>query len=155
MRRASYSSGGRGLPRGSSRGEGYSSRGSSFSNRGSGDSDGYRRGGGSRGGNNFQSLKNTQPGGALRKPKWENETLQPFQKNFYTPHSLVLNRYIFNTYITIIKLLIKMSFTSSPRQEVENYVSEKEISYVGSDIPDPIMNFNEVILPDYVFNEVK
>jgi len=38
---------------------------------------------------------------------------------------------------------------------VENYVREKEISYVGSEIPDPIMNFNEVILPDYVFNEVK
>lgn len=43
----------------------------------------------------------------------------------------------------------------SPRQEVENYVREKEISYVGNNIPDPIMNFNEVILPDYVFNEVK
>lgn len=43
----------------------------------------------------------------------------------------------------------------SPRQEVENYVGEKEISYVGNNIPDPIMNFDEIILPDYVFNEVK
>lgn len=137
MRRASYGGGSRGAPRGGSmnRSDSYSSRGSSFGSRGGGDSDGYRRGGpGGGGGNSFNSLKSKQPGGALRKPKWENETLQPFQKNFYTPHPLVLNR---------------------PRLEVENYVREKEISYVGSNIPDPIMNFNEVILPDYVFNEVK
>ncbi|XP_026807913.1 ATP-dependent RNA helicase dbp2-like [Rhopalosiphum maidis] len=137
MRRASYGGGSRGAPRGGSmnRGDSYSGRGSSFGSRGGGDSDGYRRGGpGGGGGNSFNSLKSKQPGGALRKPKWENETLQPFQKNFYTPHPLVLNR---------------------PRLEVENYVREKEISYVGSNIPDPIMNFNEVILPDYVFNEVK
>lgn len=110
MRRASYGGGSRGAPRGSSsRGEGYSSRGSGFSNRGSGDSDSYRRGGvAGSGGNNFQSLKSKQPGGALRKPKWENETLQPFQKNFYTPHPLVLNRYTFIKYIQIFKLLIKM-----------------------------------------------
>jgi len=101
MRRASYGGGSRGAPRGSSsmnRSESYSSRGSSFGSRGGGDSDGYRRGG-PGGGNSFNSLKSKQPGGALRKPKWENETLQPFQKNFYTPHSLVLNRYVFNIYI--------------------------------------------------------
>jgi len=84
MRRASYGGASRGAPRGSSnmnRGESYSSRG----------------GGVGVGGNSFNSLKNKQqPGGALRKPKWENETLQPFQKNFYTPHPLVLNRYVFN-----------------------------------------------------------
>jgi len=56
----------------------------------------------------------------------------------------------------VIKLhYLIILFLFSPRQEVEKYVREKEISYVGSDIPDPIMNFNEVILPDYVFNEVK
>lgn len=43
----------------------------------------------------------------------------------------------------------------SPRLEVDNYVRDKEISYVGNNIPDPIMNFDEIILPDYVFNEVK
>lgn len=93
MRRASYGGGSRGAPRGSmNRGDGYSSRGSGYGGRGGGDSDGYRRGGlGRGGGNNFN--KQQQPGGALRKPKWENETLQPFQKNFYTPHPLVLNRY--------------------------------------------------------------
>jgi len=101
MRRASYGGGSRGAPRGSSstnRGESYSSRGSSFGSRGGGDSDGYRRGmTGGIGGSSFNSLKNKQqPGGALRKPKWENETLQPFQKNFYTPHPIVLNRYLFN-----------------------------------------------------------
>lgn len=100
MRRASYGGGSRGAPRGNSnmnRNEGYSSRGSSFGGRGGGGGDDYRRGGPPGGGiNSFNNLKNKQqPGGALRKPKWENETLQPFQKNFYTPHPLVLNRYIF------------------------------------------------------------
>lgn len=99
MRRGSYGGGSRGAPRGNSgmsRGDNYSSRGSGFGNRGGGDSDGYKRGGPSSGGSSFNSLKNKQPGGNLRKPKWENETLQPFQKNFYTPHPLVLNRYLFN-----------------------------------------------------------
>lgn len=97
MRRASYGGGSRGVPRGSSsvnRGENYSSRGSGFGGIRSGDGDGFRRGG-TTGvvGTNFTSLKNKQqPGGTLRKPKWENETLQPFQKNFYTPHPIVLNR---------------------------------------------------------------
>jgi len=153
MRRASYGGGSRGAPRGGSmnRSDSYSSRGSNFGSRGGGDSDGYRRGG-PGGGNSFNSLKSKQPGGALRKPKWENETLQPFQKNFYTPHPLVLNRYVFTI---CIKFYLLILFKFSPRLEVENYVKEKEISYVGSNIPDPIMNFNEVILPDYVFNEVK
>jgi len=97
MRRASYGGGSRGAPRGSSsmnRGDGYGSRGSSYGSRGGGDSDGFRRGGPPGVGSSFNNLKNKQqPGGALRKPKWENETLQPFQKNFYTPHPLVLNRY--------------------------------------------------------------
>ncbi|XP_050428837.1 uncharacterized protein LOC126838460 [Adelges cooleyi] len=134
MRRASYGGGNRGASRGSggSRGGSYGSRGSGFSSRGGGSSDGYRRGGpvGASG----NSFSNKQPGGALRKPRWESETLQPFQKNFYTPHPLVLNR---------------------SKQEVESYVKEKEISYIGSNVPDPIMNFHEVILPDYVLNEVK
>lgn len=55
------------------------------------------------------------------------------------------------TFVRVHKIL----FMFSPRQEVENYVREKEISYVGNNIPDPIMNFDEIILPDYVFNEVK
>lgn len=158
MRRSSYASyggGSRGGPRGSgnSRGGSYSNRGSSFGSRGGGDGDGYRRGG-PAGGGGFNNLKNKQqPGGALRKPKWENETLQPFQKNFYTPHSLVLNRYVL--YINFnFKFIFKNFSLFSPRQEVDNFVREKEISYVGNNIPDPIMNFNEVILPDYVFNEV-
>lgn len=96
MRRASYGGGSRGVPRGNSsinRGENYSSRGSGFGIR-SGDGDGFKRGGTAGGGTtSFNSLKNKQqPGGTLRKPKWENETLQPFQKNFYTPHPIVLNR---------------------------------------------------------------
>lgn len=100
MRRASYG-GGRGAPRGNSS---YSSRGSGFGNRSGGDNDSYRRGGhAGGGGNNFNnSLKNKQPGGALRKPKWENETLQPFQKNFYTPHPLVLNRYLLSSNYLIL-----------------------------------------------------
>lgn len=108
MRRASYGGGTRGMPRGSSNMNSYSNRGSGYGSRGGGDSDGFSRGG-FTGGNSFNNLKNKQqPGGALRKPKWETETLQPFQKNFYTPHPIVLNRYaILYIYNTIIWLLIE------------------------------------------------
>lgn len=110
MRRASYGGGSHGAPRGNSGSSraGYSSRGIGFSSRGGGDSDGYRRGAPAGGrGSNFNSLKSKQqPGGALRKPKWENETLQPFQKNFYTPHPLVLNRYVL--FIICVSFLRKL-----------------------------------------------
>ena len=81
------------------------------------------------------SLKNKQPGENLCKPKWDNFTLIPFEKHFYNPHPNLLN--------------------ADPRA-VEKYRGEKEITIVrGSDIPNPITNFNEGGFPDYVTKEVQ
>jgi superfamily II DNA/RNA helicase len=83
-------------------------------------------GGGGRGGDN--------PGGNLRKPKWDSYTLVPFEKNFYNPHPNLSN--------------------ADPRQ-VERFRGEKEITIVrGSNVPNPITNFEEGGFPDYVIKEV-
>lgn len=85
-------------------------------------------------GNKRGSLKGKQPGGALRKPRWGQIELQPFTKNFYVPHSNVLERSV---------------------QEVEKYRHEKEITVKGNKVPDPIMYFNDVSWPDYVQREIQ
>lgn len=35
---------------------------------------------------------NKAPGESLRKPNWSRESLQPFKKDFYTPHIDTVNR---------------------------------------------------------------
>lgn len=35
---------------------------------------------------------NKAPGEQLRKPNWNRESLQPFKKDFYTPHVDTVNR---------------------------------------------------------------
>ena len=47
------------------------------------------RGFGDRGGGG--GMKNKQPGGNLRKPRWDEYTLVPFEKHFYNPHPNLLN----------------------------------------------------------------
>lgn len=37
---------------------------------------------------------NKAPGELLRKPNWTRESLQPFKKDFYTPHVDTVNRLI-------------------------------------------------------------
>ena len=37
-------------------------------------------------------MKGSQPGQSLRKPRWDMETLQKFEKNFYSEHPAVANR---------------------------------------------------------------
>lgn len=80
------------------------------------------------------SLKGKQPGGALRKPRWNQIELQPFTKNFYIPHPNVLKR---------------------SRHEVEKYRHEKEITVKGIKVPDPIMYFSDANWPDYVQREIQ
>lgn len=51
---------------------------------------GFGGGGGGFGGRS--SLKGKQPGGNLRKPRWDLSKLTPFEKNFYKPTDSILNR---------------------------------------------------------------
>ncbi|KAG8176233.1 hypothetical protein JTE90_021337, partial [Oedothorax gibbosus] len=99
---------------------------------------GGRRGsGGGGGGGRFGgrgSLKGKQPGDRLRKPRWDMSKLMPFEKNFYREHPNVARR--------------------SP-QEVEEYRKHFDITLKGSNIPKPIINFDEGCFPDYVMDAVQ
>ncbi|CAK1585885.1 unnamed protein product [Parnassius mnemosyne] len=108
-----------GAPRGRDGGRG--GRGGSFGNRGGGGRD------------DFRSFKNDQPGGNLRKIRWDTVTLTPFQKNFYVPHPNVQKR--------------------SPA-EVEAYRSENQITVKGRDVPAPSIYFEEGGFPDYAMREI-
>ena len=89
--------------------------------------------GGSRGGS---SLKGKQPGEGLRRVRWDDYSLVPFEKNFYNPHENCRN--------------------ANPA-EVDEYRKKREISIIrgGSSVPNPIQNFFEGGFPDYVMKEVQ
>ena len=78
--------------------------------------------------------KNRQPGGNLRKPRWDMGSLQPFSKDFYQPHANVASRTM---------------------HSVEAYRSDKEITVKGNNIPSPNMYFEEGGFPDYVLSEIR
>ena len=80
-------------------------------------------------------MKGKQPGENLRKPRWDNYTLVPFEKHFYNPHPNLIN--------------------ADPR-DVDRYRYEKEISIQrGSNVPNPITSFAEAGFPDYVMKEIQ
>lgn len=70
----------------------------------------------------------------LHRRQWSERDLRPFQKNFYDPHPSVSSR--------------------SPR-DVEQYRSTHEITVSGSNIPNPIQEFEEAKFPDYVMVDIK
>nr|XP_021189371.2 uncharacterized protein LOC110375554 isoform X2 [Helicoverpa armigera] len=139
------SRGGRGGGRGSSRGgrssdrsleRGSSRFGSSRGGRdgGRGGRDGGRGFGGRGGRDDFRgNFKNDQPGGNLRKIRWDTITLTPFQKNFYVPHQNVQSR---------------------SQAEIEAYRSQNQITVKGRDVPAPSMYFEEGGFPDYAMKEI-
>ena len=101
-----------------------------------------RFGGGGRGGrgggrdsrDDFRAkFKNDQPGGALRKIRWADVQLTPFQKNFYVPHQNVQRRSM---------------------ADVEAYRSEHQITVKGRDVPAPSIYFEEGGFPDYAMKEI-
>ncbi|XP_042872807.1 probable ATP-dependent RNA helicase DDX17 isoform X1 [Penaeus indicus] len=104
--------------------------------RGRRDRDDWGRGGGygGSGGGGRPSLKGRQPGERLRKPKWDLSRLAPFEKNFYQPTPVVVNRQPY---------------------EVEQYRNEKEITLRGKNIPNPIQYFTDYNFPDYVMAEIR
>ncbi|XP_078609759.1 putative ATP-dependent RNA helicase DDX17 [Branchiostoma floridae x Branchiostoma japonicum] len=89
---------------------------------------GYNIGGGSR-----PSLKGSQPGERLRKPKWDLSKLPRFEKNFYREHPNVSN----------------MSQVAA-----EQYLSERQITVRGREVPKPVTTFAEGSFPDYVMEEI-
>ncbi|XP_064073431.1 uncharacterized protein LOC113394214 isoform X2 [Vanessa tameamea] len=94
--------------------------------------------GGSRGGRDSRDdfrgkFKNDQPGGGLRKIRWDNVQLTPFQKNFYVPHANVQRRSL---------------------ADVEAYRSQHQITVKGRDVPAPSIFFEEGGFPDYAMKEI-
>lgn len=93
-------------------------------------------GGGDRGGfGGNGSMKKQNPGEHLRRVKWDQYTLVPFEKHFYNPHPNVIN---------------------ADLRAVEKFRFEKEITIVkGQNIPYPITSFEEAGVPEYVMREVQ
>ncbi len=94
--RGGGSSGGYGGGRGGSdRGGGEYGGSSSRPGGGYGGGGGRRDAGGSGGGYGGNKMNgNSRPGENLRKPRWDTERLQPFEKNFYRPSPSVCSRYV-------------------------------------------------------------
>lgn len=96
----------------------------------------FGRGGG--GGGGFRgSMKGSQPGGSLRKPRWDMSTLQKFEKCFYKEHPAVANR--------------------SPN-EIQQFHAAHQItihSHNGGVAPNPIFSFEEGNFPDYVMQQIR
>ncbi|XP_014242948.1 ATP-dependent RNA helicase DBP2-like [Cimex lectularius] len=87
-----------------------------------------RRGGGGRGRGGGGA------GAGLRKPHWDMSRLEPFTKNFYTPHPTVDGR---------------------SKSEVEEYLEEKDITIKGRDVPKPVWSFDEANFPEMVLKTIK
>jgi len=79
-------------------------------------------------------MKGIQPGGNLRKPKWDTIKLEKFQKNFYQEVPSVSQR--------------------NP-MEIQDYRRAHQITVNGKFVPNPIMHFEEANLPDYIMNQVR
>lgn len=100
------------------------------------------RGGGGRGGG-YGDRNGGASGGKfsndvgqnLKRPQWQDYELVPFKKNFYSPHPNIRD--------------------ASPK-DVERFRAANEITIArGNDIPNPITNFAEAGLPDYVMKEIR
>ena len=74
-----------------------------------------------------------QPGERLRRIRWDDYSLTPFQKNFYKPCDSVTRR--------------------SP-QDLERFYSKFEITMKGREVPPPLLEFYETGFPDYAMREI-
>lgn len=94
-----------------------------------------RRNGPSSGGDRYSNSKNQQqPGEGLRRVRWEDYKLIPFEKNFYSPCESVLHR--------------------TP-EEIERFHRKFEITTKGRDVPPPLLEFYEGAFPDYAMREIQ
>lgn len=92
----------------------------------------YRNGGGASYHQHVQHASGPKTN-MSKMPEWSTITLSEFQKDFYKPHPNVSNR---------------------EPQEVERFRTQHEITVKGP-APNPIQEFDEVFVPDYVLNEIK
>ncbi|XP_058059403.1 uncharacterized protein LOC131210209 [Anopheles bellator] len=97
---------------------------------------GYGGGGGSRFGGGAGGARRDKWSDAampLQKIDWSKISLAPFKKDFYREHSIVRNR--------------------SPK-DVDRYLAKHDITLVGQ-CPNPITEFDEIDIPDYVMREIE
>ncbi|GFS16299.1 ATP-dependent RNA helicase DBP2 [Elysia marginata] len=80
------------------------------------------------------SLKGTQPGQGLKKPRWDIHKLPKFEKNFYREHPAVTRR---------------------GHNEVQQFYSARQITVSGKNVPKPIFSFDEGSFPDYVMGQIR
>ncbi|GLV40703.1 uncharacterized protein CBL_13795 [Carabus blaptoides fortunei] len=80
-------------------------------------------------GNQFSNSRGNTFGQQLRRMKWDLSALQPFQKDFYIPHSSVVHK----------------SF-----DEIQAYRKAREVTVKGTNIPHPIQDFSEGNFPSYI-----
>jgi len=90
--------------------------------------------GGGGGGMMFGGRGKSDPGANLRRPDWSQIKLQPIQKNFYQPVATVQNR--------------SMS-------EIENYRASKEVTVRGHHVPNPMLEFTDCTMPDYIMSSIR
>lgn len=64
------------------------------------------------------------------KKDWSDESMAPFEKNFYSPHEDVVNRSV---------------------EDVQSYRHEKNVSVQGTDVPNPFQSFLECNFPSEIF----
>ena len=143
MRGGNYSSGGGGGYRG-----GGASRGGYGGGRGRAPSTAYAGGGygsaggaggygggyggGASGGGGYGAAKSTgMAGGKLRQVDWKRMNMPPIQKNFYREHAAVGRR---------------------SQAEIDQYITENEVTLQGENIPRPIFEFNESSYPEAIIN---
>ncbi|EDO38061.1 predicted protein, partial [Nematostella vectensis] len=69
------------------------------------------------------------PGASLRKPRWDMNSLQKFEKNFYREHPVVQAR---------------------GQHEVDAYRRSKDLTVNGRNVPKPVTTFEESAFPDYI-----
>ncbi|XP_071442425.1 probable ATP-dependent RNA helicase DDX17 [Hetaerina americana] len=77
---------------------------------------------------------NSMAGGGLRKAKWDESNLEPFEKCFYVPQMSTLQR---------------------SEAEVVEYMTRKEITVNGLDVPKPCQTFEEGGFPVPIYQTLK
>lgn len=94
---------------------------------------GSRNGGDRFGGGGGGGRKAVGENSTLAQPDWNSIELSAFKKDFYTPNPIVTQR---------------------TQYELEAFRAEHAITIRGR-APNPIINFDEINMPDYVMNEIR
>lgn len=94
---------------------------------------GSRNGGDRFGGSGGGGKKAVGENSTLQQPDWSTIQLSAFKKDFYTPNPIVQQR---------------------SQYELDAFRAEHNITIRGR-APNPIINFDEINMPDYVMNEIR